>query len=166
MTTSSEQLLREVEDTDLPIFFDQEQNPQAIHMAAFVSRNPNDHDEFLAHWSKIRSDPGVLIRTIVWNGKVVGYILSHCAFGNPEVSYWIGREFWGNGIATRALTDFLQIQQTRPLFAHVAKDNLGSLRVLEKCGFTITEEKKGFAKARGEEIEEVMLQLNALPDAK
>lgn len=82
-------------------------------------------------------------------------------FGTPEVSYWIGREFWGKGIATRALSELLGHVKMRPLYARAAKDNIASLRVLQKCGFTICGEDKGFASARGEEIEEFILVLGA-----
>ena len=71
--------------------------------------------------------------------------------------YWLGREFWGKGIATWALTEFLVFEQCRPIYARVAKDNLASLRVLQKCGFVITGEDKGFANARGQETEEYIL---------
>ena len=49
----------------------------------------------------------------------------------------------------------------RPMYARVVKDNIASLRVLEKCGFTICGEGKGFAYARGEEVEEFILRLKA-----
>jgi RimJ/RimL family protein N-acetyltransferase len=53
------------------------------------------------------------------------------------------------------------VNRARPIYARVAKDNVASLRVLEKCGFTITGQAKGFANARGEEIEEWILELTA-----
>src|SRR4029453_1988037 len=76
-------------------------------------------------------------------------------------TYWIGREFWGRGIATQALAVLLSAVKTRPLYARAAKDNVASLRVLEKCGFTIAGYERGFANARGEEVEEVVLELRA-----
>jgi RimJ/RimL family protein N-acetyltransferase len=79
--------------------------------------------------------------------------------GQPEVTYWIGKEYWGNGVATRALSAFLESARVRPLHARAAKDNVASLRVLEKCGFVITGEDKGFSNARGEEVEEFILTL-------
>ena len=42
----------------------------------------------------------------------------------------------GRGIATAALTAFLRLEQTRPLYAGVAKHDAASVRVLQKCGFT------------------------------
>jgi RimJ/RimL family protein N-acetyltransferase len=51
------------------------------------------------------------------------------------VGYWLGRSYWGRGIATRALALFLPLVPARPLYAHVASHNTGSMRVLVKCGF-------------------------------
>lgn len=48
---------------------------------------------------------------------------------------------------------------TRPLHARAAADNAGSVRVLEKCGFTVTGTDRGYANARGAEIDEVLLTL-------
>jgi RimJ/RimL family protein N-acetyltransferase len=41
----------------------------------------------------------------------------------------------GRGIATEAISAFLLLEQTRPLYASVAKHNAASIRVLQKCGF-------------------------------
>lgn len=77
--------------------------------------------------------------------------------GETEVGYWIGKEYWGKGIATQALSDFLGHVETRLLYAHVAKHNIASLRVLQKCGFTVCGEDKGPYGATGEEVEELIL---------
>jgi RimJ/RimL family protein N-acetyltransferase len=151
--------LREVRESDLPIFFEQQQDPSAVYMAAFTAKDPADRQAFNAHWDKILSDEGITIRTILFEERVAGHILSHAWFGEPEVSYWLGKEFWGQGIATQALAAFLDVIQTRPLYARAAKDNLASIRVLEKCGFALSRTERGFANARGEEIEEVVMEL-------
>ncbi len=94
-------------------------------------------------------------------GRVVGHIASFDLEGHREVTYWIGREDWGRGIATRALEEFLlQLEATRPLYAHAASDNAASIRVLTKCGFLIVGEGRGFAHGRGEETDEVVLRLD------
>ena len=156
---SRDLLLRHVVADDLPLFFDFQLDPDANHMAAFIARDPTDRDAFTAHWNKILAEPTCIIRTIVWDGQVVGSVASYEESGRPEVTYWIGRAHWGKGIATRALTAFLaQVNTTRPIYARVAKDNLGSRRVLEKCGFQVIGGSKGFARARGEEIEELLLE--------
>ena len=149
--------LRPVMTSDLPIFFVQQQDAEARHMAAFVSKDPHDEAAFRAHWGKILADSNILIRTILFNEQVAGYVLTHGWFGDLEVTYWLGKAFWGKGIATQALTAFLQEQPVRPLAARVAHDNIASRRVLQKCGFVITDTDKGFANARGEEIEEIIL---------
>jgi RimJ/RimL family protein N-acetyltransferase len=153
-------LLRDVIEDDLPIFFEQQLDPDANHMAAFTAKDPTDREDFTDHWNRIQADATVIIKTIVFDGQVVGYVLSYEESGKPEVSYWIGKAFWGQGIATQALRGFLaQASRARPIYARVAKDNAASLRVLEKCGFTIAGQAKGFANARGEEIEEWILEL-------
>ena len=155
-------ILRDVVEDDLPLFFEFQLDPNANHMAAFIARDPTDRDAFIAHWHKILVLPTSINQTIVCDGQVVGSVASYEMSGKPEVTYWIGRAHWGKGIATRALTVFLaQVNTTRPIYARVAKDNLGSRRVLEKCGFKVIGEMKGFAKARGEEIEELHLELRA-----
>jgi RimJ/RimL family protein N-acetyltransferase len=152
-------MLREVWDDDLPTFFTQQLDPDANYMAAFTAADPTDRAAFDAHWRRIRSDSGVLNRTILVDGVIAGHVASFEYAGEREVTYWLGKEFWGQGIATRALAAFLQEETTRPLHARAAKDNIGSVRVLQKCGFTITGEDKGFANARGVETEEYVLVL-------
>ena len=158
---TGEVLLRDVEEADLPIFFDQQLDPDANHMAAFTARNPADRAAFMEHWARILGDETITKRTILVDGQVAGNVGSFEQFGEREVGYWLGKDFWGKGVATRALWAFLREVRARPLLARVAKDNLASRRVLEKCGFTICGEDKGFSHARGEEVEELILKLSA-----
>jgi len=151
--------LRDVLPSDLPIFFEQQRDPEANRMAAFTSRDPSDRHAFDLHWEKIMNDDTVINQTILYNGEVAGNIAKFIMFNQPEVGYWIGKEFWGKGIATQALEAFLQIVTMRPLYAAAAKDNLASLRVLQKCGFVITGYGRSFAEARGAEIDEVYFEL-------
>jgi RimJ/RimL family protein N-acetyltransferase len=138
--TDTEVTLREVIDSDLPIFYEHQRDPVAWQMAAFPSR---DRAKFMAHWEKIRADRTTVLRTILFEGLVAGTVMSFLQNHKRQVGYWIGREFWGRGIATAALQGFLTQLRTRPLYAHVAKHNAASLRVLEKCGFSIIGEEPG-----------------------
>jgi RimJ/RimL family protein N-acetyltransferase len=149
--------LRDVQESDLPIFFEQQQDPLANQMAAFPARN---RDTFMAHWVKIMQDETIFLKTILFEGQVAGNLVSFVLSGEREVGYWLGREFWGKGIATRALSHFLQQIDERPLYAHVAKHNIASQRVLEKCGFTLQEKEKNFAVFQGEPVEGLVLKLS------
>jgi RimJ/RimL family protein N-acetyltransferase len=124
--------IRPVEDADLSTFLAHQDDPVAAAMAAFPTRAP---DAFYDHWATIRADPTNITRTIEADGSVAGDIVSWIADGHREVGYWVGREWWGRGIATNALRLLLAEVPDRPIFAHVALDNIGSQRVVEHCGF-------------------------------
>ncbi|CAN5546948.1 GNAT family N-acetyltransferase [soil metagenome] len=124
--------LREVEPGDLPLFFAHQQDPIAVEMVAFRSR---DRAAFDQHWTKILADKANLIRTILVDDDVAGNVSSFTRDGKREVGYWIDRAYWGRGVASGALSAFLCLESTRPLYAGVAKHNVASLRVLQKCGF-------------------------------
>ena len=152
--------LREVTAADVLLFFEHQRDPEAVRMAAFTSEDPSDRAAFLVRWARILADDSVVARTVVFDGDVVGHVAGFAWFGEPEVTYWIDREHWGKGLATAALELLLRDEPRRPLFARAAVDNLGSLRVLEKCGFVAVGEDVGFAEGRGEDVEEFILRLD------
>lgn len=160
-TCAVEVELREVTATDVLVFFDHQRDPEAVRMAAFTAADPSDRAAFLVRWARILADESVVTRTVVFDGEVVGHVARFVQFGEPEVTYWIDREHWGKGLATAALSLFLRGEPRRPLYARAAVDNVGSLRVLEKCGFVAVGEDVGFARGRGEEVEEFILRLDA-----
>ncbi len=154
-------LLRDVIASDLPIFFEQQLDPVANQMAAFPAR---DREAFMAHWAKILADESNILKTVLYGDQVAGNIVSWEQPGEEserEVGYWLGREYWGRGIATRALSLLLEQVTVRPLYAYVAKHNVASIRVLEKCGFTIVRQDKGLSNTGSAEVEEVILILRA-----
>jgi len=155
-------MLRDVCPDDLPVLFAQQADPVANRVAAFAAADPTDRAAFMAKWAKILADPAKVTRAIVVDGTVVGSIMRFLApwSGEVEVSYWIAREHWGRGIATRALAEFLVQNPQRPLLARAAADNAGSIRVLEKCGFVRCGAERAFAAARGEEIDELVFALH------
>jgi RimJ/RimL family protein N-acetyltransferase len=150
-----------VAPADLDVLFEHGRDPEAVRMAAFTHEDPSDRAAFDAHWARLRADRTVRTRAIVVGGEVVGSIASFLLHGEREVTYWIGRPHWGKGLATGALGAFLREEAHRPLLARVAKDNVGSRRVLEKCGFRVVGEGRWFANARGAEIDELVLRLEA-----
>jgi RimJ/RimL family protein N-acetyltransferase len=152
--------LREVRDEDLAVLFEQWADPVAAHMAAFTAPDHMDRDAFERRWARLRADETLINRAIVVDGEVAGTIGSWGGADEREVTYWIGRAYWGKGIATAALDAFLTVDPTRPLRARVAHDNVASRRVLEKCGFRVVATERGFAEARSGEIEELVLRLD------
>ncbi len=157
--------LRAVADADLAIFFDQQLDGAANQMAAFGAKDPASWEAFAAHWAEMVAQDTTTIRTILFHGAVAGHVLSFEHFDDREVAYWLGKDFWGQGIASAALALLLRQITTRPLYACAVKDNLASLRVLEKCGFVIAGEDCGFSHARGQEVEEFILILAAPIDS-
>ena len=148
--------LRDVITDDLPIFFEQQLEPEATQMAAFPAR---DREAFMAHWAKILRDGTVIVKAIVFEGRVAGNMACFEQSGRSFIGYWLGKEYWGKGIATQALSEFLKRVNARPLYAYVAKHNVASRRVLEKCGFTLLAQDAASAGAPGEEVEESLLKL-------
>jgi RimJ/RimL family protein N-acetyltransferase len=151
---SNEVRLRDIEPNDLPIFYEQQLDADATRMAAFPAR---DRAAFDAHWAKILGNPAMVKQTILVDGQVAGNIGSWPQDGVRLVGYWIGKEHWGKGVATRALAAFLHLVTERPLHAHVAKHNVGSIRVLEKCGFSLEREES--VEVAGKDVAELVLVL-------
>jgi RimJ/RimL family protein N-acetyltransferase len=149
--------LREVTQEDLPVFFEHQLDAEATRMAAFPSR---DRDAFMAHWAKImnlETNPTGILNTILADDIVVGNVVYWEAAGEPNIGYWLGKAHWGKGIATSALAQFLIKIKTRPLYAHVAKHNIASIRVLQKCGF----QRARRDGCDGDDGEELVMELRA-----
>jgi RimJ/RimL family protein N-acetyltransferase len=132
--------LRDVEPEDLPVFFEHQRDAEAARTGNLRSREREAFDE---HWADLLSDDDVDKLTITYDGQVAGHLVAFEHKDRRVVGYWLGRRLWGRGIATRALAQFLDLVPTRPLYAEVSKANIGSIRVLEKCGFTLHAEEDG-----------------------
>jgi RimJ/RimL family protein N-acetyltransferase len=158
MTVMADIALRPVEDGDLDAIFEQQRDAQSVRMAAFTPDDPGDRAAFDAHMARIRSGPGITLRAVTCDGRLVGTISSFVIDGETEVTYWIDRAAWGQGIASRALELLIGLVPVRPLRARVASDNAGSRRVLEKAGFVVTGTERSFATGRNSVIEEMILR--------
>ncbi|MBS0040935.1 GNAT family N-acetyltransferase [Shewanella sp. M16] len=130
--------LRQIIESDLEAIFVHQSDPIANQLAQFP---PRDREAFFKHWHQnILGQVNVLPRAIVVDGKFVGNIGHWQSDGQALIGYWIDREYWGKGIATQTLAQFLPLVSLRPLFAHVAKHNLASQRVLLRHGFVLTDQ--------------------------
>ncbi len=145
---------------DLETLFVFQTNKDGIMMAAFTSENPSDKVTYMKKWTAIVDNPKIKMVTIRLENIIVGSVIHFDIMSETNVSYWIDQNFWGKGIATEALNEFIKGSDKRPLFGMVAYDNIGSQKVLEKCGFKSIGKEKGFANARKKEIEEFVYRLD------
>jgi ribosomal-protein-alanine N-acetyltransferase len=152
--------LSETIKEDLNSFFQFQLDKEANYLAAFTPKDPNDKIAYIEKYTKHLADPTIHMRTIKVNNEIAGSIAKFVMDNEAEITYWIDRKYWGQGIATNALKDFLKIEQTRPIRGRTAFDNYGSQKVLEKCGFVKTGTDRGFANARQAEIEEYIYKLS------
>lgn len=159
MNAPSLMLTTTVKD-DLELFYQFQLDQDANYLAAFTAKDPHDRGAYFEKYTKFLTDPNIHMRTIHVNDRIVGSIARFYIEGDAEITYWIDRPYWGQGIASSALTRFLKMELTRPLYGRTAFDNIGSQRVLEKCGFVRTGQDKGFANARQAEIEEYIYRLS------
>jgi RimJ/RimL family protein N-acetyltransferase len=150
-------VLRDVVESDLDTFYEQQREPEANRMALFPAR---DREAFDAHWKRVLADDTLTTKTIVWEGRVAGNAGCWPQDGRRYVGYWLGREFWGKGLATRALAELADEVKERPLHAWVARSNVASIRVLEKCGFVVVGERAEVDEKLGETVEELLFELS------
>ena len=127
-------ILRPVIASDLPILFAQQLEPEAVALSTYPSK---DKGEFMRHWEGILKNKSIIARTIIYKERIAGHIICWKEKYEQQVGYWIGKQFWGRGIATSALREFLVEVKIRPVYAHVANHNLASKCVLEKNGFAL-----------------------------
>jgi len=147
-------------ESDLEALFIFQLDPKANYLAAFTSKDPTDRDAYFLKWQKLLVDEKIHMQTILMDGLIVGNVSKYEIDGKPEITYGIGKAFWGQGITTTALRKFLKIEPARPMNGAVAFDNYASQKVLEKCGFKKVGTKRAFANARGKEIEEYIYVLH------
>lgn len=152
--------LKATKFSDLETLFDIQIDKKAGYLAAFTPKDPADKVAYFNKYKRLLQDPTVNNQTIILNNKIVGSIAKFIIEGDIEITYWIDSKFWGLGIASKALDKFLTLETQRPIFGRVAFDNIGSQKVLEKCGFVKIRSDKGFANARQMKIEEFIYKLN------
>lgn len=151
--------LRPVEPADLDKFFEYQQDPEANQMAGFRAKNPADRGVFDHYWQSLLNDPSVTVRTVTADGEVVGNVVVYRSEGVPELNYWTAKSHWGRGVTSAAVEQLLREFTERPIRARVVKDNVGSIKVLEKAGFRRIGEVQDFANARAAIVTEEILEL-------
>jgi RimJ/RimL family protein N-acetyltransferase len=151
--------LRPTVIADLDTLFQFQLDKEGGYLAAFMPEDPTDKSAYIEKYTKLLGDPSVNNQTIILDEIIVGSIARFVMKGDHEITYWIDRKYWGQGIATKALKELLSLETSRPIFGRVAFDNYGSQKVLEKCGFVKIGNDKGFANARQTEVVEFIYKL-------
>ncbi|WP_240436744.1 GNAT family N-acetyltransferase [Streptomyces sporangiiformans] len=129
--------LRDVQETDLAVFFEQEHDTEAVRRSRFT---PRPRDAFMTHWAtRILADDTVFVQTVTVDDAPAGHIVAwwdeHGEERHRFIGYWLGRPYWGRGIGTEALALFLRHERNRPLLADPFIENTASIRLLERHGF-------------------------------
>lgn len=158
--SESEIHIRQVVESDLQLLFEFQKEPEANDIAAFPAR---DRDAFMTHWTKIIGDETVVAMTVVVCDCVAGNVGCWTQDCQRLVGYWIGKEYWGKGVATQMLSLFLRLVVDRPLYAYVARHNVASIRVLEKCGFVNCEKTTVDFGESADGIEELVYVIHTTP---
>lgn len=148
--------LRNIERNDLPLLYEFQLDPEANQLALTHPRSAEDFD---GHWEGILRDSSVVVRAIEVGDALAGYISCFKSDGQDAIGYWIGKEFWRQGVATQAMKLLLLEVSIRPLHARVAVSNVASLRVLQKSGFREVRREWSPASERYVECEEAILEL-------
>ncbi len=141
-------------EEDLQSLFIFQTDEVSNQLAAFTPENPHDKEAYLKKWTGIVNNPGIDMQSIWLGEELVGSVIHFTIEEETNVSYWMNREHWGKGIASRALKAFIAQSDKELLHARVAFDNTRSQKVLENCGFQRIGKERGYANARQAEIEE------------
>lgn len=152
-------VLKTVETKDLLSLFEHQTDVQANEMAAFGSKDFHDQAAFNSRWHKILENPEIVCRSVMADTLIAGYVAHFEQLNKPSISYWIGKSFWGRGVATESVRQFLRLVVVRPLYARVALSNLGSVKVLTKNGFRQMATENSYSEARGALVEEAIYSL-------
>lgn len=152
--------LRNSVESDLELFFLNQLDEEANYMAAFTPENPSERTTYMKKWSRLLKDKTVHMQTILVDEIALGCVIKFVLFGDAEITYALDKAYWGKGITSQAVEQFLTIENTRPIYGRTAYDNLGSQRILEKVGFIKIRTEKNYANARKKEIEEYVYQLS------
>jgi RimJ/RimL family protein N-acetyltransferase len=152
--------LRDFAEADADTLYEWMRDPVSVRMAAFTAQDPDDREAFDAWLARVRANPTVIQKMIWVDGSLVGSISTFEMEGEREVSYWLDRAVWGQGIASGALAALLEVDTQRPLSARAATANAASAAVLERAGFVEVGRDTGFANGVGAEVEEIIFRLD------
>ena len=104
---------------------------------------PSPYTEEDALWWINEGSQGELVKAIIFNNTLIGCVsvlAGEFEFNRTgELGYWLAKEYWQQGITTKATSMLLDTVFTKTnitrVFAYVCEDNLASMKLLQKLGF-------------------------------
>ncbi len=124
MINKSEITLRKTDITDLDSFFIFQLDQEANYLAAFTAQDLTDKTAYLQKYARFLNDLTINMQTILVENMIAGSVAKFEIEGEAGITYWLDKKLWGQGVATKALQLFLQQEKARPIFAHIAFDNV------------------------------------------
>ena len=119
----------------------------------FVTFNPHENIEVtkqvLSSWIKQYENRDTIRFgiTLKSSGELIGCIdVVKYQDGNPVVGYCLTSKYWNHGYMTeafKALIEYLFARGFKKIIIAAIDENIGSNRVIEKCGFKFTHQETG-----------------------
>lgn len=144
--TTTRVRLRELQVVDAPALADEANDPRVARTLRDYFPHPYTVDDALRFIDKSREGGGPVTQFVIEaQGEVAGimglFVGEDVMRRNGEIGYWLGRRWWGRGIATAAVEHIVEYAfgtlDLRRVYAEVFGNNAASIRVLEKCGFEL-----------------------------
>lgn len=137
-------ILRKFSLKDAQSLAQQANNKNVADFLRDVFPHPYTTKDACFYIEHVASDLRSLILAIDVDGKAVGSIgilpKTDVYRKSAELGYWLGEQYWGLGIMTeavKAITEYgFKNYSLHRIYADVFENNAGSMRVLEKAGYT------------------------------
>lgn len=140
------------------------QNADSPDIYKFMSDGfPNSIDKWKSFIDFTLKDDNILYLAIEINGQAVGGVgitpQEDIARNNAELGYWLGKDYWGQGIMTNVIKDIVGLAFDKftinRIYAKPFETNFASHRVLEKAGFILEARFKKTVIKNGELLDEL-----------
>ena len=144
-------LLRKIEKEDAKTIYNNWAKDQEVtkYLTWYPHKNVEQTEKIVDAWIEEYKDPkthrfGIVLKEsneLIGMIDVVNYI-DDC----PEIGYVLSKNYWGKGLMTEVctkFTEYLFAQGFNKIIIKANKDNLGSNKVIQKCGFKFTHESTG-----------------------